>query len=133
MTRSPVRPLAALAAALAVSLGLAGSAAAQTVCAPGDFCLWQGAHQSGGLYQWHGDDANLGNDRFENLDTGTVVAGNVSSMWNNGRLCGGCDSVATFSGTSFTGTALCIPRGLQVSTVSAYQNFSVHSYRWGRC
>ena len=131
-SNSLARLIAGLVAALAVSLGIAGGASA-SVCSAGDFCLWQGPHETGGLYQWHGNDSDLRNDFFENADTTTRVAWNASSLRNRGYACGGCDQVRTYSAANYVGTAGCIPRGYALTTGSAAADYGIESFRWGSC
>jgi hypothetical protein len=95
--------------------------------------MWQGAHWTGGLYQWHGNDSDLTNDRFENADRQMVVAGNVSAYRNNGYRCSGCDTVVTYTGTYYTGQLRCIYRGQSGTLGMSSENFQYRSYHWGGC
>jgi peptidase inhibitor family I36 len=88
----PTRRSAAAAVLVAASLGIAaftamssGTASAATgSCDPGDFCMWWGPNEIGGLYENAGSDKTLDDDYFENIVTDEIVGDDTSSVWNRG-------------------------------------------------
>jgi hypothetical protein len=142
LTRSVrLRSAAAIAAAV-LGLGAAPQAApaapaapAASVCAVGEFCLWNRANQTGGLYHFAGSDSTLWNDRFENISNSTQVANASVSWWNRGTTAGGPAQVRVFSGSRFTGVHTCAPQGSRGNfgwdpVNRIYWSSQVESYTW---
>ncbi|MDX6680907.1 MAG: hypothetical protein QOG94_946 [Solirubrobacteraceae bacterium] len=120
--------LLGLAGAMATSPGSAS--AATGTCDPGEFCMYYLTNFAGGLYEFGGSDSNLNNDHFENANTGSIVGNNTESVWNRGvSNSSGLVHVLVYSGTSYTGSALCVTQGRKANLPSNWQN-NIESYRW---
>ncbi|HEV7808426.1 MAG TPA: peptidase inhibitor family I36 protein [Solirubrobacteraceae bacterium] len=120
--------LLSLAGAMATSPGTAS--AATGTCDPGDFCMYYLTNFGGGLYEFGGSDSNLNNDRFENDDTSAIVGNNTESVWNRGVSDpNGLVHVVVYSGTGFTGSALCVTQGRKANLPPNWRN-DIESYRW---
>jgi hypothetical protein len=135
-----------LLSACAVTLAVAGSASANEVrivgkpmtkaqealvssCLPGEFCAWRHASMAGGLYHYSGSDRNLWNDYFENHDTRTLVAGEISSVYNNGYNTANGDDVLAHG---INGINWCIPNHFTGTHIYA-MNDQIDGYYWTNC
>ncbi len=92
------------------------STADAALCRGGNFCLWEHANGTGGDYFFHGNDANLHNDLFNNStkvgDNGTAVANAGNPNDPSGLI-----DVRAYQHTNFGGPNLCIPVGTAVKNL----------------
>jgi hypothetical protein len=99
------------------------TAAINSRCQPGRFCLGRMAYMSGGLYQHKVSDRNLGDDVFyyyTDLDRNKRlgrVTNQTWSAWNRGRL-----DVIVYDRPAFTGARACIPAGQKINFPGRWQD-----------
>jgi hypothetical protein len=122
--------LLSIAATAAIS---PGTASAATTCASGDFCMWWGVNETGGLYASPTLDLNLIDNHFANLETTATVSANTESFYNHGGSDPkGLVDVIVFSVTGATGPAhdgLCIRQNQRANLPAAWMN-QIKSFRW---
>jgi hypothetical protein len=99
------------------------TAAINSTCQPGKFCLGRLAYMSGGLYQHKVSDRNLGDDTFyyytdpdRNKQLGRVT-NHTWSVWNRGRL-----DVIVYDRPAFTGAEACVPAGQKINVPDRWQD-----------
>jgi hypothetical protein len=99
------------------------TAAINSTCQPGRFCLGRLAWMSGGLYQHKVSDRDLGDDTFyyytdsdRNKQLGRVT-NHTWSVWNRGRL-----DVIVYDRPAFTGAGACIPAGQKINFPDRWQD-----------
>ncbi len=130
MTRV-IRLAVGLLAAVAL-IGVAPQAASATygVCGSGEFCVFQNADTTGGMYHFSGSDNNLNNDRFEGEATWLTVGNRTRSAWNHGNWqSNGVNHVLVYTGPNRTGTVGCVLFNTYGSFVYPFAG-NVESYRW---
>jgi hypothetical protein len=124
---------ALLGAALLIGMSASSASAAYGVCGSGDFCLWFGHSQAGGIYHFGGNDPNLHNDRFERIQRTAIVGNNTASARNRGVADpSGRNDVLVYDrpgAGSQGGPAGCIRRGAAGTLPTFWQN-RISSYRW---
>lgn len=112
MKRLRTSLVGALLAAGVVLSGLAVPAAAHAdtgTCQSGDFCMYNGPNRT------------PSNQACRNsLDARTMgmCADKEESAWNDGMTCAGCDRIAMYRRTNFTGAWLEAPRGVIINDLS---------------
>ena len=124
---------ALLGAALLIGTSTSNASAAYGVCGKGDFCLWFGHDQLGGIYHFGGSDPNLHNDRFERIQTTAIVGNNTASARNKGvNDPGGRIDVLVYDrpGSGSQGGAVaCIRRGAAGDLPTFWAN-RISAYKW---
>jgi hypothetical protein len=104
-------------------------AAATGSCDRGDFCMWENSYYGGGLYEWSGNDGNLGNDHFENVHTNLIVNNRASSAYNYGYT-GAYDDVIVYDGFNYSGAHACVANLTAYPTFYTSWNDHISSYKW---
>ena len=121
---------ALLGAALLIGTSAPSASASYGRCDAGEFCMWFGPNQWGGIYQFGGNDPNLHNDRFERIQTSAIVGNNTASVRNKGTADpGGRIDVVVFTEPQFRGSGGCIRRGAAGNLPAFWQN-KISSYAW---